>query len=238
MKWHLIISIPRWYAALTLGFFVAVASLAGVVKCHDLTAANSEKIRPIYQGNASQPIVAFACNVFWGEEFLPQMLDTFDKEQVKITFFIGGSWAKRYPHVLKEIANHGHEIGNHSYSHPHPARLTKQKNQEQIIKTEQLITEIAGIKTRLYAPPYGEFNDTVLQAAHELGYTTIMWTIDTIDWKRPPAEVLQNRVLTKLQNGAIILMHPTDPTAKALPGLIQQIKSKGYQISTVSSILK
>ena len=236
MKKSYVIPIPRWYLLFTIGFFLTVASISGIAGI-DKYVQTSAKIKPIYQGRSDQPAVAFACNVFWGEEYLPQMLDILDANNIKMTFFIGGSWAKRYPDVLKEIAARGHEIANHSYSHPHPNRLNKQENQEQIQKTEKLVQEITGIKTALYAPPYGEFNDTVLQAAQELGYCTILWTIDTVDWKKPPVEILQGRVLSKLHNGAIILMHPTDPTAKSLSNLISEIHKKGYTISTVSSIL-
>nr|WP_232035547.1 polysaccharide deacetylase family protein [Methylomusa anaerophila] len=182
--------------------------------------------------------MALACNVFWGEEFLPQMLDTLAQQDAKITFFIGGSWAKKYPEMVKTIADGGHELGNHTYSHPHPNNLSKEKNQEQIIKTEELVHSITGIKTNLYAPPYGEYNNTVLMAAHELDYRTIMWSIDTIDWKRPPAQVIKNRVISKLHNGAIILMHPTAPTAEALPELLREIKNKGYTVVKVSDILQ
>jgi peptidoglycan/xylan/chitin deacetylase (PgdA/CDA1 family) len=128
-------------------------------------------------------------------------------------------------------------LGNHTYSHPHPNTLSKEQNKDQILRAEALVGELTGVKTILYAPPYGEFNTTVLAAATELGYTTIMWSIDTIDWKRPPEDVLINRVTKKLHNGAIILMHPTAPTAKALPELITRIKNAGYTISPVSDIL-
>jgi len=194
------------------------------------------KPQPIFHGNLSEPKIAFACNVFWGEEFLPDMLNILEANNIKITFFIGGSWGKRFPNLVTELSTRGHELGNHTYSHPHPNTLSKDKNKEQILRTEQLVTELTQRKTTLYAPPYGEYNDTVLAAAAELGYTTIMWTIDTIDWQRPPAEIIINRVMKKINNGAIILIHPTESTAKALPELIRQIQNKGYTISTVSDI--
>jgi len=196
------------------------------------------KPQPIFHGNITEPKIAFACNVFWGEEFLPDMLNTLEKSNIKITFFIGGSWGKRFPNLVTELATRGHELGNHTYSHPHPNTLSKDKNKEQILRAEQLVTELTQRKTTLYAPPYGEYNDTVLSAAAELGYTTIMWSIDTIDWQRPPAEIIINRVMKKVNNGAIILMHPTESTAKALPALIRQLEKKGYTITTVSDITK
>lgn len=229
--------IRYWYVYFAVGVFMTVAMLSGnlqpLVATNELPAVPP----PVFQGNSSQPRVAFACNVFWGEEYLPAMLKTFDENNIHITFFIGGSWANRYPEVLKDIANKGHELGNHTYSHPHPNNLSKEKNKEQILKAEELVTSLTGIKTNLYAPPYGEYNNTVLLAAQELNYTTIMWSIDTVDWKRPPPDILQERVLKKLHNGAIILMHPTAPTAQALPGLISEIKKRGYTITTVTDIL-
>ncbi|QJW48294.1 polysaccharide deacetylase family protein [bacterium BFN5] len=224
MRWMVVTRIRQWYVIFAAGVFLTVAMLSGILQpLLTSTTTTQTKIQPIFHGNISEPKVAFACNVFWGEEFLPDMLQTLSNQNTHITFFIGGSWAKKYPDLLADIANKGHEVGNHTYSHPHPNTISKEKNKEQIVKTEDLVKEITGIKTTLYAPPYGEYNDTVLAAADELGYTTIMWTIDTIDWKRPPADIIKNRVVKKLHNGAIILMHPTEPTAKALPELITEL---------------
>jgi probable sporulation protein (polysaccharide deacetylase family) len=203
-----------------------------------LLATHPEIPQPFYQGKTTEPQVALACNVFWGEEYLPEMLDTMDKYNIKATFFIGGSWAKRNPDMLKLIVQRGHELGNHTYSHPHPSALNKDQNKDQIKRAEELVFDLTGIRTALYAPPYGEFNDTVLIAASELGYRTIMWSIDTIDWKRPPEDVIINRVMKKIHNGAIILIHPTEPTAKALPELISRLQESGYTLTTVSSILE
>ena len=193
--------------------------------------------KPITRGNETKPKVAFACNVFWGEEVLPGLLKVLAQNDVRITFFLGGSWVKKNPDLVKDMAAAGHELGNHSYSHPHPNSLTKAQNQEQILQTEKLILDLTGVKTRLYAPPYGEYNNDVLAAAREIGYTTIMWSIDTIDWQRPPQEKIKERVFSKLSNGAIILMHPTAPTLAALPELISEIKRKGYTVTTVSDVL-
>lgn len=196
------------------------------------------KHTPIYQGNTQYPKVALACNVFWGEEYIPRMLEIFQRENVRITFFLGGSWVKSHPELAQKIAAQGHELGNHSFTHPHPNSLSKEQNKDQVLRTEELIFSLTQQKTVLYAPPYGEFNQTVLRAADELGYKTIMWTVDTIDWKRPPAEVIKARVLKKIQNGAIVLMHPTEPTVEALPGLINELKKQGYTMEPVSAIIQ
>lgn len=230
--------IRYWYVYFAVGVFLTVAMLSGNLQPLVATTQLSSVPPPVFQGNSARPQVALACNVFWGEEYLPAMLKTLDENDVRITFFIGGSWANKYPEILKDLANRGHELGNHTYSHPHPNNLSKEQNKEQITKTEELVFTHTGLRTNLYAPPYGEYNNTVLLAAQELNYTTIMWSIDTIDWKRPPPEVLKDRVLKKLHNGAIILMHPTAPTAQALPSLIAEIKNRGYTIVKVSDIIK
>jgi probable sporulation protein (polysaccharide deacetylase family) len=202
-----------------------------------LTENFSAVPEPIRQGGDNKEI-ALCCNVFWGEEYLPEMLKILDEENVRLTFFIGGTWAEENPAMLKDIAARGHELGNHSFNHPHVNNLSKEKNQEQILKTEQIIEEICSVKTAFYAPPYGEYNETVLKAAAELNYPTILWSIDTVDWKRPPPELIKNRVIKKLHNGAIVLMHPTEPTAKALREMIREIKSQGYEIKRLSEILE
>ncbi len=190
----------------------------------------------IRHGDESKPSIAFACNVFWGEEYLPQMLSTLAKEDVRMTFFIGGTWAKQYPDHLKAIVAGGHELGNHSYSHPHPLQITTEKNREQIRRAEEVIAEITGVRTQLYAPPYGECDERVIHTATELGYQTILWSIDTIDWQKPSPATIKQRVHKKMKNGAIVLMHPTRSMAEALPSLIRELKEKGYAITTVSEV--
>lgn len=191
---------------------------------------------PIYQGSADSKKIALTVNVVWGEEFVPKLLEIVKKNDVKMTFFMGGQWVEDFPELTKQIAK-DHELGNHSFSHPHPTFISKAENIEQIKKTEQAVFKTTQVKTELYAPPYGEFNKTVLEAAGELGYRTILWSIDTIDWQRPAPEVIVRRVVQKAHNGAIVLMHPTEPTVKALPTLIAELKKMGYELTTVSDVL-
>lgn len=192
---------------------------------------------PIYQGNQNEKKIALTCNVVWGEEYVPGILEILKKNDVKMTFFMGGKWVKDFPELTKQIAAGSHELGNHSYSHPHPTFINKEQNISEIKKTEDEVFRVTKKKTNLYAPPYGEFNKTVLEAAGENGYKFIMWSIDTIDWQRPAPEVIVERVLDKAHNGAIVLMHPTDPTVKALPVLIKELKKRGYQLTTVSDVI-
>ncbi|GAV26298.1 polysaccharide deacetylase [Carboxydothermus islandicus] len=192
---------------------------------------------PVYQGNPEKKQVAFLCNVYWGEEIIPEMLKILEKEKVKLSFFLGGIWAKKHPEIVRQIKNAGHEIGNHGYLHKHPDLLSVKENEEEILKTEKIIEEICGYKTYLFTPPYGERGKNVLQAATNLKYRTVMWSIDTIDWQKPAPGAIINRVLPNLNNGAIILIHPMPQTLEVLPILIKKIKAKGYRIVTVGEII-
>lgn len=189
---------------------------------------------PIYQGNSEKKQVTFAINIDWGEEYLPVMLEIFRKNQIHVTFFPTGRWAEKFPELVMQIARDGHEIGNHGFSHASPNGMSLEQNKAEIRHSEEVIKEITGQITRLFAPASGERSDHVLKAAHELGYRTILWSIDTVDWKRPPADQILGKVLGKIHNGAIILMHPTKPTVEALPVLIKEIKEKGFELVPVS----
>lgn len=191
----------------------------------------------IYKGNENINRVSFACNVVWGTEYVPQMLNIFKEKGIKITFFIGGEWAEDNPELLLEMVNQEHELGNHGYYHKHHSQLSLDENKREIDDTEKVIEKVTKIKTLLFAPPYGEFNDSTLEAAESLGYKTIMWSIDTIDWRREGAQVITNRVLKNPHNGAIILMHPVEDTVEALPTIIDELRDRGFEIGKVSEIL-
>lgn len=193
----------------------------------------------IYRGNTTHKAMALTFNVDWGEAEIPKILKILEETNVKATFYLTGRWSDKFPELVKQISSEGHEIGNHSYSHPHVDNLSISKNIAQIKKAEDSILKNTGQKPRLYAPPYGEKKEHVLKAAYQAGYITVYWTIDTIDWKKertPP--LISNTVLQKAQNGAIVLMHPVPNTVIALPEIITGLKAKEYELKTVSEIIE
>lgn len=192
---------------------------------------------PIYRGHPDKPMVSFLINVAWGSEHIPSMLHILEKYNVHATFFLEGRWVKENPQLAKMIADAGHEIGNHSYNHPDMKTMSKQAIREQIVKTNDAIEAATGIKPRLFAPPSGSYRDDVVYIAHELGMYTILWTVDTIDWQKPSPSVIVERVTSKVHNGAMILMHPTVSTVKALQPLIQSLQKQEYVIDDVSTLL-
>ena len=195
------------------------------------------KSYPIYRGNPKKPMVSLMINVAWGTEYLDSILTTLRLKEVRATFFLDGSWVKKNPEMTRRIANEGHEIGNHAYTHPQMSRLTSEKINEEIKKTEEIIYQITKQKSSFFAPPSGDYDQRVVTIAESFQLKTILWTVDTIDWQKPSPETIIKRIIPKVNNGYLVLMHPTESTAKALPQLIQEIEAKGLKIDTVKETL-
>ncbi len=222
--------------ALIAGFI-----LLRVAKTKTVDSHNHNNIpNPIRRGNENSKYIAFACNVDWGNEVLPDMLSILNEEKIKITFFVTGRWAEEFPDLMQQIVSNGHEIGSHGYQHLNYETLTLEQNEAQIKEADEILSGYIGEKIALFAPPSGAYNDSTLIAADKLGYKTILWTIDTIDWRAGSTEdIIINRVLKKDEfNGAIVLMHPMPETAKALPGLISSMREKNLKVGTVSDVLE
>ncbi|MHA6484348.1 polysaccharide deacetylase family protein [Paenibacillus sp. strain BS8-2] len=192
---------------------------------------------PIYKGNSNKRMIAFMINVAWGNEYLDPILETLARENVRATFFLDGSWLNKNGELAQKIVDAGHELSNHAYSHPDMKNLNRSDQYSQIMRTEKLLKERLGINNRWFAPPSGSYNGATVQIAKEQGLQTVLWTIDTVDWMKPQPQTIVNKINSKLEPGALILMHPTASSSAALHGMIASAKSKGYFIGTVSETL-
>ncbi|QRG65445.1 polysaccharide deacetylase family protein [Brevibacillus choshinensis] len=193
---------------------------------------------PIYRGNPNKPAISFMINVAWGNEYLDSMLDILDKHGVKTTFFLDGSWVKRYPEEAKKIAARGHEIGNHAYSHPDMNTLGMQRIHQEISKTQDIIQKTIGVKPTLFAPPSGAFNQRVVQIAQSsYQMKTILWTADTVDWQKPSSSWVIRKISRLMGNGVLVLMHPTAASEASLDQLLTIAKQKGLVPTTVSEVI-
>lgn len=191
-----------------------------------------------YQGAAGQRRVALVCNVVWGTPYVPQILQTLEKNRVRVSFFLGGIWAERHPELVKALARAGMELGNHGYGHRHVGQMGLTENEAEITRAEKAIYAASGVKTSLYGPAYGEHGQAVERAAQRLGYEVVYWSVDTIDWRPSSSpEAIVERVSARLHDGAIILMHPTERTVAALPELLRLIRARGFTPTTVSEVL-
>lgn len=192
---------------------------------------------PIYKGNPNKPMVALMINVAWGNEYIPLILDVLREQNVKATFFFDGSWLNKNKETAKQIIAEGHEASNHGYSHKDMSKLDRQSAIEEIRKTELLLKEVLQADNKWFAPPSGDYDQETVMLAHELGLKTVLWTVDTVDWKNPSPSWIVRRIQQLIEPGSMILMHPTDASSQALPEIIRTIKQKGLQFGTVSELL-
>ncbi|MVO99107.1 polysaccharide deacetylase family protein [Paenibacillus lutrae] len=192
---------------------------------------------PIYKGNPAKPMVSFMINVAWGDEFIPGILESLRNEHVKATFFFDGSWLKKNVELAKVIQAEGHELSNHAYSHKNMSTLSRSKAYEEIVKTEELLKHELGVTNTLFAPPSGDFDKETVKIAAELKLKTVLWTLDTVDWKNPGAPAILAKVRKNIEPGTLILMHPTASSRAAMPEMIRIIKGKGLQLGTVSQTI-
>jgi len=192
---------------------------------------------PIYRGNPQKKMAALMINVAWGNEYIPSMLKALADEQVKATFFLDGSWLSKHADIAQAIQSAGHEMSNHAYSHPNMSELGREAALRQITRTEQLLRERLGVANRWFAPPSGDYNQQTVELAASQGLGTVLWTVDTVDWKKPPADAIIRKIAARVEPGSLILMHPTASSSEALAGMIRVIKSKGLALGTVSELL-
>jgi len=192
--------------------------------------------QPIYRGNPAKPMVSLMINVAWGNEYIVPMLDVLDEEKVKVTFFLDGSWLSKNTVLAEEMLKRGHELENHAYTHPKMSTLSRSRAALEIDKTRKLLKKL-GVTNTWFAPPSGDYDQETVEVAHELGLKTVLWTLDTVDWRKPSPESLVTKISTKAEPGFLILMHPTSSSSQALKGMIRGIKAKGLTLGTVSQTL-
>ena len=224
------------FATVVILFIFAFATL---INNNDtvLTASQSREL-PIYCVDTVEKKLALTINCAWNADDIDIILKTLEENQVKITFFIVGDWIDKYPEAVKKIADAGHEIGNHSNTHPHVNNLSSEENTKEILECSQKVEAITKQKTVLYRAPYGEYNNTVIRAAKSASHLPIQWNLDTLDYTGLTGEEMWNRLNGKLKNGSIILCHNgTKHTADSLGMIIKNIKQAGYKIVPVSELI-
>ncbi|WP_258206320.1 polysaccharide deacetylase family protein [Paenibacillus radicibacter] len=192
---------------------------------------------PIYRGNPQKPMVSLMINVAWGNEFLNSMLNTLRQENVKATFFFDGTWLNKNLDVAARIREEGHELSNHAYTHKNMSTLSRDRATQEIVRTQELLTSKLGVTNRLFAPPSGDFDQETVDIAMSMKMRTILWTLDTIDWKNPGRDAILSKISARIEAGSLILMHPTISSSQALPGMIRIIKERGLAIGTVSELI-
>ncbi|SCY96584.1 polysaccharide deacetylase family protein [Alkaliphilus peptidifermentans] len=193
---------------------------------------------PIYSVETSEKVVAISFDAAWGDEFTDDILDALDKYNVKTTFFLVGFWVDKYPDWVKEMHERGHEVGNHSSTHPHMSKLSKADIAKELKVTGDKIFEITGVQPTVFRPPFGDYNNLLIETAEELGYYTIQWDVDSLDWKEMGVQPVVDRVTRNVKNGSIILFHNNAKyVAEFLPLVLERLQEQGYKIVPISDLI-
>ena len=169
----------------------------------------------------------------------PKLLDLLAARHIKVTFFVIGENVVEHPEIVARAAREGHEIGNHSWSHPNFAKMSQESVRSQLQRTDDAIKNATGERPTLMRPPYGSITDRQKHWIHdEFGYQIILWDVDPYDWKRPGPAVVRNRILKETRPGSIVLSHDIHPgTIEAMPSTLDALEAKGFKFVTVSELI-
>ena len=229
------------YGVLALAAFAVLRGVLTVTGAN-VTVSNSVNGRqlPIYCVDTAEKKIALTFDAAWGNEDTAQILEILKKHDVRVTFFMTGGWVDSYPDDVKAILAAGHDLGNHSENHKNMSQLSDAEKKEELMKVHEKVRTLTGYEMFLFRPPYGDYDNAVVNVAKENGYYTIQWDVDSLDWKDYGVDSIIKTVTQHkhLGNGSIILCHNgAKYTAKALDMLIATLKNEGYTFVPVSELI-
>lgn len=229
-------------AAAQAGLCLCLAAIsflyAGSLKDEATTVLSHKRELPVYSVEREEQVIAISFDASWGGSQTLEILNILDKYDVKTTFFLVGIWVDKYPELVKEIAARGHEIGNHSASHPHMTQISQEKMREELRIMSDKVETLTGVRPTLFRPPYGDYNDQLVLTCRDEGYEVVQWSVDSLDWKNRGVDDIVKQCTKQITNGDIVLFHnDAQYTPQALPAVLDYYTRQGYRIIPVSQIL-
>ncbi len=229
----------KWVMVVALSLVTVI--LLSLFTCGKTTGVflNSTKRQlPIYRVRTEEKKLAISFDCAWGVDYTDTLLSVMQGEEVRCTFFAVEFWTKKYPEYVKKISDFGHEIGTHSATHPYMSKLDKGAIEKELLSSKSEIESLTGKTVELFRPPYGDYDDLLIETAKELGLYTVQWDVDSLDWKDISASEITSRVLKKVKNGSIVLFHNQGKhTAEALPSIITALKTQGYTLVPIGELI-
>lgn len=205
-----------------------------------VSVSKAQRDLPIYCVDKAEDdkVLSISFDAAWGNEDTQQLIDILEKYQVKATFFVVGGWVDNFPESVKALSDAGHEVMNHSDTHPHMTQISKEKMKEEVERCNDKIEKITGKRPNLLRAPYGDYNNDVVQTVREAGCFTVQWDVDSLDWKNLSAAEITKRVTEKVKPGSIVLFHNAAlHTPEALPGILEKLQGQGYRFVPISSLI-
>lgn len=223
---------------LGMGLAVLTAAYLSMQAHPALMAAVATRELPVYNVDTEDKVLSISFDAAWGSANTKEILNILDQYDVKTTFFLVGFWAEKYPELVAELVARGHEIGNHSATHPHMSKLSEAQIREELRKCSELVRTITGQPTTLFRPPYGEYNDAVVRVSREEGYECVQWNVDSLDWKNLGAQNMIRQCTKSVNPGDIVLFHNDSKyILEALPEILAYYTEAGYKIVPISQLL-
>ena len=221
---------------------VALGSSYTAVTGRSITVSNNSSGRdlPIYCVQTDKNQIALSFDAAWGNEDTQDILDILNNHDIRVTFFMTGGWVEEYPDDVKAILAAGHDLANHGENHKHMSRLSNDQIKDEIMKVHERVKELTGYEMDLFRPPYGDYDNDVIKTARKIGYYTVQWDVDSLDWKDYGVDSIIKTVCEhkNLGNGSIILMHNgAKHTHKALDAMITRLKEAGYEFVPISELI-
>ncbi len=224
-------------AAAVIFALILSAGIFGIGKGSVATVAEN-RLLPIYCVKSEKKRVCLTFDAAWGNEDTQDLIDILGKYNAKATFFVVGGWVDKYPDSVKALAKAGHSIQNHSNTHPNLPTLSDEGIKKEIELCNRKIEKITKKCPVLLRPPYGDYNNNLINVMNGLGMYTIQWDVDSLDWKDISADEIYNRVTEKVKNGSIVLFHNAAlNTPEALPRILEKLKKDGYEFVTVEDLI-
>ena len=225
-----------------LACIVVCALLIGHLSMEVVEVSSSYGNRelPIYSVGIKEKKISISFDAAWGAEDFPKIIEILDKHQVKATFFMTGEWVEKYPDCVKTMVEKGHDLGNHSATHPDMTKLSKEQQKNQIMQVHNAVKKLTGYEMELFRPPYGAYSNDVIRSCYEVGYFPIQWDVDSLDWKDLSAADIIKKVCKhkSLGPGSIILCHNgAKHTAEALDEMLTNLKEQGYEFVPISELI-
>ncbi len=237
---------PRFFAffALVLAAVIALFSttLVCVRKASEKQTAGAgtgaSRSLPIYSVERTDKKIAVSFDCAWGVDHTDALLDIMAKNDVRCTFFAVQFWVEKYPEYVEKITAGGHEMGTHSRTHPYMSKLSKAQIESELTTSAKAIERLTGEKVTLFRPPYGDYNNLLIDTCKELGLYPVQWDVDSLDWKNLSATEIAMRVVNGVKSGSIILCHNNGlHTAEALPLIFSTLKNRGYEFVPISELI-
>ncbi|WP_183279814.1 polysaccharide deacetylase family protein [Clostridium fungisolvens] len=221
---------------------VVIVFISTAIASKVVNAWMVKKSLPIYSVDAKDKKISITFDINWtDEDNLGSILDIMKEYNVKGTFFIMGGWVnsnEENVEKLKKIKEGGNEIANHSYIHPDFTKISTDRMVSEIKKTEDIIYNNTGYKTKLFRCPSGSYNDTVVNTVKKMGYYCIQWDVDSVDWKNKGADEEYQRVIKNVKPGSILLFHNNGKyTPENLKKIFQKLEGEGYQFVPVGDLI-